>query len=60
MEGVVTACSPAVGWFVISSVMFFSPFLPCFLRGTYAQGAWAPAAAFAGEPEKSRLFRLIF
>jgi len=60
LEGTATLGSPAVGWIVISSVMVFSPFLPCFLRGTYAQGAWAPAAAFAGEPKKSRLFRLIF
>jgi len=32
--------------------MVFSPFLPCFSRGTYAQGAWAPAAALAGEPKE--------
>jgi hypothetical protein len=30
----------------------YSDFLPCFLRGTYAQGAWVPAAAFAGEPKE--------
>jgi hypothetical protein len=32
--------------------MVLSPFLPCFSRGTYTQGAWAPAAAFAGEPKE--------
>jgi hypothetical protein len=45
---------------LISSVTVFSPFLPRFSRGTQGQGARAPAVAFAGEPKKSRLLRLIF
>jgi hypothetical protein len=51
---------------LISSVVLnivkdlFSPFLSCFLRGTQGQGAGAPAVAFAEEPKKSRLLRLIF
>src|SRR5579875_2270767 len=45
-------------WFC--SVIFLSPFLPCFSRGKKRQGVPLPAAALTGEPQKISRVSLDF